>query len=260
MPVRQPPGASGSERIPLRLRCNLRFAALVIVSLPLLITLGFWQLARAVEKEDALRLAQTRRLAPPVSIDKMDPSAGSGLDDKRVLLEGRYLAERAFLLDNRILQGQVGYELLMPFRDAKGITVIVNRGWIKAPPTREELPTFETPGEHLHLQGRIHVPASAALPDTHATPSWPTVIQAVNVPDLARLAGLEAFPFVVRLNPEQPGVTNADWPTVNMDPDRHRAYAAQWFLMAIALLVVFVTGGTNIRAWLAAHRKKARQS
>jgi hypothetical protein len=30
--------------------------------------------------------------------------------------------------------------------------------------------------------------------------------------------------------------------------------------MAIALLVVFVTGGTNIRAWLAAHRKKARQS
>jgi cytochrome oxidase assembly protein ShyY1 len=81
MPVRQPPGASGSERIPLRLRCNLRFAALVIVSLPLLITLGFWQLARAVEKEDALRLAQTRRLAPPVSIDRMDPSAGSGLDD-----------------------------------------------------------------------------------------------------------------------------------------------------------------------------------
>ena len=84
MPVRQPPEASVSERIPLRLRCNLRFAALVMVSLPLLITLGFWQLARAVEKEDALRLAETRRLASPVSIDRMNASEGRGLDDKRV--------------------------------------------------------------------------------------------------------------------------------------------------------------------------------
>jgi surfeit locus 1 family protein len=260
MPARQPLDASGSEPAQLRLRCNLRFAALVIVSLPLLIALGFWQLARAVEKEDALRLAETRRLAAPVSIDRMDASEASNLDAKRVLLEGRYLPERAFLLDNRIFQGRVGYELLMPFRDLSGVTVIVNRGWLMAPPTREELPTFPTPGEQLRLQGRLHVPSTTVQPDIHATPSWPAVVQAVNVPELARLAGVEVFPFLVRLDPAQPGVTDADWPTVNMDPDRHRAYAAQWFLMAIALLVVFVTGGTNLRAWLAAPRQKARQA
>ncbi len=260
MPIKQPQEAPESESDPQRLRCNLRFAALVIVSLPLLIALGCWQLARAVEKEDALRLAETRRLAAAVSIAQVEPAEGRGLDDRRVLLEGRYLAPHAFLLDNRIFQGRVGYELLMPFRDATGTTVIVNRGWIMAPPTREELPAFETPGGPLRLQGRIHVPSATALPETHATPGWPSVVQAVNVPELARLASLEAFPFVVRLDPGQPGVTDADWPIVNMDPDRHRAYAAQWFLMAIALLVVFVTGGTNIRAWLAAHRQKARHS
>lgn len=260
MPARQPPEASESEPAQVQLRCNLRFAALVMVSLPLLMTLGFWQLARAVEKEDALRLAETRRLAPAVAIAKVEPAEGRGLDDRRVLLEGRYVAPHAFLLDNRIFQGRVGYELLMPFRDATGTTVIVNRGWIMAPPTREELPAFETPDELLRLQGRIHVPSATALPETHATPGWPSVVQAVNVPQLARLAGIEAFPFVVRLDPGQSGVTDADWPTVNMDPDRHRAYATQWFLMAIALLVVFVTGGTNLRAWLAAHRQKARQA
>ena len=260
MPVRQPSEVSESEPAQVHLRCNLRFAALVLVSLPLLIALGFWQLARAVEKENALRLAETRRLAAPVSIDRIDASEGSGLDDQRVLLEGRYLPDRAFLLDNRIFQGRVGYELLMPFRDLSGITVIVNRGWLMAPPTRNELPAFPTPDEPLRLQGRIHVPPTTHPPDTHATRSWPAVVQAVNVPELARLANIEAFPFVVRLDPTQPGVTDADWPTVNMDPDRHRAYAAQWFLMAIALLVVFVTGGTNLRAWLAAPRQKARQS
>jgi surfeit locus 1 family protein len=45
-------------------------------------------------------------------------------------------------------------------------------------------------------------------------------------------------------------VTEADWPAVNIAPERHQAYAAQWFLMAAALLAVFTFGGTNLVAWL----------
>ena len=51
------------------------------------------------------------------------------------------------------------------------------------------------------------------------------------------------------------GVTEADWPAVNIQPERHEAYAAQWFLMAVALVAVFLFGGTNVLAWSRRKRK-----
>jgi cytochrome oxidase assembly protein ShyY1 len=242
---------------PVRLRVNLPFALLVAGVLPLLTALGFWQLGRAIEKEEALRLYDTRRTAPPAALAELDPQDAAQLDARRVVLKGRYMREKAFLLDNRILEGRVGYELLMPFADTSGLTVIVNRGWLQAPPTRAQLPEITTPSDSIELRGELHVPPADAKSEPSATEGWPSVVQAVDVPALSALAGVRAFPYLVRLEPGQPGVTDADWPRVNMSPDRHRAYAAQWFLMAIALLVVFVTGGTNIRACLAARRERS---
>ncbi len=53
----------------------------------------------------------------------------------------------------------------------------------------------------------------------------------------------------------EPGVTEADWPAVNIQPERHEAYAAQWFLMAVELVAVFLFGGTNVLAWSRRKRK-----
>ncbi|MFM7783845.1 MAG: SURF1 family protein, partial [Gammaproteobacteria bacterium] len=53
----------------------------------------------------------------------------------------------------------------------------------------------------------------------------------------------------VRLEAGQAGFSEAEWPRVNISPEKHRAYAAQWFGMALALLLVFVFGGTNLREW-----------
>ena len=241
-----------------RFRINRAFLVLFIVSLPLLVSLGFWQLSRASEKEQALRVFEEQRVAAPARIASVVASEASKLDGRRVLLRGHYLPEKSFLLDNRILAGRVGYELLMPFAEASGVTVMVNRGWLQAPPTRDQLPPVETPTGELELRGEIHVPLSDAAVDIMATPGWPSVVQSVDVATMSARAGLVTFAYLVRLEPGQPGVTDADWPRVNMAPERHRAYALQWFLMAIALAVIFVSGGTNLLAWLRARRHKAR--
>ncbi len=245
---------SGTDAV--RWRVNLPFLLLVVLGLPFLVSLGFWQLARAAEKEQALLVIEAQRIAPPVPVGSVDLTESSRLDGRRVVLRGRYLPETPFLLDNRILAGRVGYELLMPFADVSGHVVLVNRGWLLAPPTRDQFPQIDTPAGELELRGEIHVPLSAAPGDPMASTGWPSVIQSVEVPALAVRAGMQTFPYLVRLEPGQPGVTEADWPRVNMSPDRHRAYAAQWFLMTIALAVVFVTGGTNTRAWLRARRQQ----
>ncbi len=179
----------------------------------------------------------------------IDSADGAALDARLVELEGRYLPDYPFLLDNRILRGRVGYELLMPFEDRSGRTVIVNRGWLEAPPTREELPAFDTPTGTLVLQGEFHVASSRFSSGLQATASWPRVVQAVELSAMARYVQRELYPAVVRLEADQPGFSEAEWPRVNISPEKHRAYAAQWFGMALALLLVFVFGGTNLREW-----------
>ena len=240
-----------------RFRCNLKFAVLVLTLLPLLMSLGFWQLARATTKEQALAAFDLQRSAPPLPLAAVDLSDASPLTGRRVELRGHYLPANAFFLDNRVFRGHVGYELLMPFADASGRIALVNRGWLQAPPTRDKLPPIATPDEALVLQGRLYFPGTAKRPALYATAGWPSVVQAIDVEALAAQAGVQAFPYLVLLHPGQPGVTEADWPHVNMSPARHRAYAVQWFLLAAGLLVVFAVGGTNLRPWLAT-RKQSR--
>ncbi len=240
-----------------RFRCNLKFAVLVLTLLPLLMSLGFWQLARATTKEQALAAFDLQRSAPPLPLAAVDLSDASPLTGRRVELRGHYLPANAFFLDNRVFRGHVGYELLMPFADASGRIALVNRGWLQAPPTRDKLPPIATPDEALVLQGRLYFPGTAKRPALYATAGWPSVVQAIDVEALAAQAGVQAFPYLVLLDPGQPGVTEADWPHVNMSPARHRAYAVQWFLLAAGLLVVFAVGGTNLRPWLAT-RKQSR--
>jgi surfeit locus 1 family protein len=240
-----------------RFRCSLKFAVLVLALLPLLVALGFWQLARATAKEQALAAFDLQRSVPPLPLSALSVPDTSSLTGRRVELRGHYVPAKAFLLDNRVFRGRVGYELLMPFADDRGRIALVNRGWLQAPPTRDKLPVIDTPREELVLQGRLYLSGTAQHPALYASAGWPSVVQAIDVEALAAQAGVQAFPYLVQLAPGQPGVTEADWPHVNMSPARHRAYAVQWFLLAAGLLVVFAVGGTNLRPWLAT-RKHSR--
>ena len=230
------------------LRANLKFAGLTLVLLPVMVALGFWQLHRADEKARELAEMQLKRASPPLPIASFSAMPGDELDGRRVELRGRYDVERSFLLDNRILRGRVGYELLTLFRDESGAHVLVDRGWLLAPPTRERLPAVDTPPGPLQLTGEFYVPSDRRRLPLYPGTGWPRVVQALDAAELARLAGVpEAFPHLVVLDEGQPGVSEGEHARVNMPPARHTAYALQWFLMAAALALVFLLGGTNAR-------------
>jgi|OpeIllAssembly_1097287.scaffolds.fasta_scaffold38643_2 surfeit locus 1 family protein len=238
-----------------RLRCNIQFAALVLVLLPVLVGLGFWQLWRSGEKAEVLALLEARRGADPVGIAAARFEDPAAIDRLQVELRGQYVEGRDFLLDNRLFGGRVGYELISPFSDDSGIVVLVNRGWLQAGRTREELPRVEPLSGRVSLRGEIYVPQDRRRLQLYASAGWPKLVQAVDPPQMGSIAGVEMYPWLVRLHPGQPGVTEADWPAVNIQPERHVAYAVQWFLMAVALVAVFLLGGTNVLAW---HRHKRK--
>lgn len=231
------------------LRANRRFAGLVVVLLPVLIGLGVWQLDRAAEKRAALAHAEAQRGAPALPLVRFAAGDDMALDGRRVELRGRYEAGHQFLLDNSVYRGRVGYELITPFRDDSGTLVMVARGWLPAPQTRTQLPRIETPPGQLVLSGEFHVLQDRRRLALHASEGWPRVVQALDVRELGRLAGSEVFPHLVRIGTDQPGGHEAAHARGSMQPERHLAYAVQWFLLAAALVIVFLLGGTNLRGW-----------
>lgn len=229
------------------LRFNTRFAALVVVLFPVLMGLAGWQLWRSEEKAVTLAAVEARSRQAPRRISLLQESTPAELDRLPVELRGHYLQGRDFLLDNRILRGAVGYELITPFQDQDGTVAFVNRGWRAALRTREQLPVPEVIEEEVQLIGDIYAPEDLRRLRSYAGGGWPCLLQAVDIPEMAQIAGVRGFPYLVRLRPDQPGVRDAHWEIVNIRPERHVAYAMQWFLMGLALLVVFLLGGTNIR-------------
>lgn len=232
-----------------RLRYNRGLALLTAFLFPLLMILGCWQLMRADEKAEALQVLEFRRQEPPLPLTNIVADSPDELDRRQVELYGQYLPDRDFLLDNRIYGGRVGFELISAFQDDDGAVVLVNRGWLPGLRTRDQLPVPPRFEEKLRLHGEIYLARDRRRLPLLPTGAWPKLIQAVDTAAMGRLLGTAVYPHVIRLRAGQPSALEADWPAVNIQPERHVAYAVQWFMMGIALLAIFVFGGTNFIDW-----------
>ncbi len=213
----------------------------VFALLPLLLWLGCWQLQRADEKSDLLSAVDARRQAPPLAIAEVTQQPA--LAYQRLRLHGRFDEQHSVLLDSRIRGGKAGVELLQPFYDqSSGIWLLVNRGWI-AWPDRRVAPVFTTPSEPLTVQAWVYRPMGESFVLKQSEGSgWPRLINQVDVTVLWQQLGLAGAPFEVRLEPG-PASYEVDWPVVAMGPEKHTAYAVQWFALALALLILFIYFG-----------------
>lgn len=205
------------------------------VFLPILISLGVWQLERAGEKQ--VRLEQWEQQS-----DNRTWSAHieAGLEaGQPVTVSGQY-EERTWFLDNRTRDGAAGYEVLTLFSPEQGQSLVVNRGWVLAPRRRDELPAITTPTGTVVLSGRLsEYPEPPVLMEASSDQTdWPRRVQSLNRADVEGL-GVSVAPLVLRLDgPDQPGAYRADWTPDLMGPQTHYGYATQWFSLALALVIL----------------------
>jgi surfeit locus 1 family protein len=230
-------------------RFDWKLSLLVLLLLPLCLRLGVWQLAREQEKLALQQSWEQRQQEIPVELRSL--AAESDLQYRQVWMEGRYDNEHVFLLDNRIHEGQVGFEVVQPFRTSQGQTVFVNRGWLAAGVSRQDLPTPPVLEESVRVQGSVYVPVGDALVlgQISPGPEWPKLIQTLDIAELARLSGIEAndslFGYSVRLAEATPGVLKRNWSVISTTPEKHRGYAVQWFAMAAALVLLYLYYSTR---------------
>jgi cytochrome oxidase assembly protein ShyY1 len=210
----------------------------------LLVSLGVWQLNRAEEKQ--VLLEQWQQEAE--NLAWQDMVSGDLTSGRPVTLTGMY-GSRNWLLDNRTREGAPGYEVLTEFRPLEGPPVVINRGWVQAPRTRDQLPDIATPEGIFTLEGRISdYPVPPVLVDQPAAEDqWPRRVQSLSE-QAARLEIPELPDRIVRLSGEgQPGAYRADWEPDLMGPQTHYGYATQWFALAVALTILTVVASYRKR-------------
>lgn len=248
---------------------NKRITALTLVMFPVLLSLGVWQLDRAQQKRNIQWQFEQRRTQPPLALEALlsdeslnQSSADENLAHAPVALQGHFDNQHVILLDNQVVSGQVGYDLLQPFLASDGSGrqqwFLVNRGWVKAPPTRDRLPDIPAvPGADTTVNGRVYVPPGQPLqlaaPDWSGD-HWPRVVQVAAPDKIGELMQQDFFPWQIRLAETDPNALNTHWQLITVLPEKHQAYAVQWFAMAAALVIWFLFANSNL--WQLTRRRK----
>lgn len=210
-----------------------------LVLLPSLVLLGFWQLERA-----ALKRALLNEFSERGASTEALPLADTARRYQQVTVSGHYDPERQFLLDAMPGSGGAGFHVLGLLQiDQPPGRIVVNRGWIPGGANRSNLPQPAVPGGLQQLQGRLDYlprPGLELEGNSATVERWPALVLFPTMAELQRYIGEPLYPMVLLLDAEASGGFERDWSPVNFGPERHLAYAVQWFALAFALLVIFL--------------------
>lgn len=207
-------------------------AALVCAALTA--TLGQWQWRKA-ELKQAMQsgYAEGRRL-PALAWSEV-AALGEAARYRRLRLEGSYQAGFQVLLDNRMQAGRVGYHVITPLRLDRGGSVLVNRGWLAAPPDRRQVPALPTPVGRQVVEG-ILVRAQGRYLELGRGEDSGQVWQNLDLERYGTWYGASGegeLPdwLLLQTSPAADGLAR-DWPEPELGIAKHRSYAVQWYSLS----------------------------
>lgn len=206
------------------------------VAISLFSALGVWQHQRGLSKErraEALQQAAQRALVP---LRGDTPVAGTS----RVLALGTYLNAQ-LLQDGQAHAGRPGYHVWTPMRLVSGEIAIVNRGWVPQPANVAALIPPPAVQSIAGLWRALPQPGlRLAQPACEKPDRFPAVVIYPTAQEIACLLGEPVLNGLLLLDADLPGGYVRDWNAPGFPPERHYAYAAQWFAMAATVLALFV--------------------
>lgn len=218
-----------------------KYWLLAAVVMALFVRLGVWQLQRKAEKEVLFSQVQAQidaRKALPLDV-AFAPARMRAFDwaTGTCVLDGRHVV----LLDNQLNEGQAGVRAFAPCAtNATGRSVMIDFGWYPLG-TNRTMPRPALPPQ-LNVQGLLMPPPSGGLvADQVQKGNGVTVVTRIDAQSMKQALGnTEVAPRVMRLDPEIRVGGKRDFHVFpsSMPPEKHFAYAVQWFAMAAAILVI----------------------
>ncbi|MFB6372965.1 MAG: SURF1 family protein [Bradymonadaceae bacterium] len=231
-----------------------------VVGLALLLSLGTWQTSRNLAKKEREAVRDERTTQPPIAVDSLTQIERDEHDKRRARLQGRLDTSTKIIVKHRTEGDDPGVWLLQPFELAGGDgVVLVNRGWIPFHLAKDGLEQFGN--DHLDgpLNGLIHrLPEVIADQDNRrrleqgglsvegTTSEWDTIdittmYEALSAPTpdapiyvvLDETHTGERYPIASIKHVTEPYLTSG----------RHLSYAVFWYMVALALVGLYVASG-----------------
>ncbi|MFC3034853.1 SURF1 family protein [Pseudoalteromonas fenneropenaei] len=204
--------------------------------------LAWWQYQRGVEKQQLLQHSESA-----VTVAALHANAAvTELHGKHVNIQGRWLSSQYWLLDNQTLQGQPGYDVIVPMLLSNNQVVLVVLGFVAANDRTilPELNLFGLPDELAVTLKARDLKGFTLAKQPVLDERFPQVIQYL---DLSFFQQFIPYPLVSAVAyAQQPPLAfvTPHFQLSVMTPQKHFAYALQWALLAIAAVVV---GGSLMR-------------
>ena len=216
-----------------------------LVGVALTANLGAWQLRRAAQKialQDAL---ESRARLPALSAAELASSADQVEPQhyRAVHLRGRWVGERSVFLENRQMQGRVGFYLVTPLQlEGRSEAVLVQRGWVPRDlRDRTLLPAVATPPGVIDIDGHIAPPPSRLY--EFAASGRGVIRQNLDLGTFAAETGLRLAPLSVQQTDTAATAGDGllrEWPRPAVDVQKHYGYAFQWFALCALMAGLYV--------------------
>jgi cytochrome oxidase assembly protein ShyY1 len=230
----------------------LGFLALTLVASAVMVMLGNWQLSRYHERSAINARIDTAAKLPPVPVAQALPApagtagtAGQAPPANaawtRVTVTGRYDSANVILVRNRTVNGQVGFEAVVPLLLPDQTAVLVDRGWIPPAPggaiAMPQVPA--TPTEQVTVVGRVHL--SESQPDQVTRRDGRIETRRVSVPRLAGQLPYPVYGAYLLLDQQTPPADPvfSAIPVVYENSWQNAGYVVQWWMFAVMALVGF---------------------
>lgn len=206
------------------------------------VLLGRWQLARADYKR---QLFAEFAAGTDATLDLAASGTKTPSRYQHVSARGHFEAARQVVLDNLSLDERAGFRVLTPFVLEDGRRVLVDRGWFALGGSRMDWPSLAVGEDARTIRGRLDelpVPGiRIAGSTTEATPTpWPKLMNFPTWADLEAAYGTKLHPQILLLDRDQPDGFTRAWQPPGFGPERHVAYAVQWFGLAALVAVLYV--------------------
>lgn len=222
------------------------FTLFTLAIVALLIALGVWQLKRLAWKEGLIAEIEARAKGTPITLKEAIAVSREGRDPSyyRVHVKGSFDHAKERYLYALSDDGEPGWHVITPFDSVEGDLVLIDRGFV---PDNLRDPSSRAAGQ---LEGEVDVTGLVRLPES------PGPFTPDNEPDNNRwfwrdLSGMIHSMFPTATMDPAPFFLEAEksdvpggWPEGGQTrlelPNNHLQYAITWFLLAGAVVVIYL--------------------
>ena len=192
-----------------------------------------WQLGKDDDIVERNELITHAYEADPQPVEDLVDDHGAIKNDEwsRATLHGRYLPKDEVLLRLRPAESGPSYQSLVPFRTDSGLTILVNRGWVKAGEANAVPDIPAAPSGETTITGMIRADEAQHQSAPIKQEGYQQVYS-IHTEQIASLIDAPLAQDYIQLSADQPGVLNP-MPIPQLDRGNHLSYGYQWIAFGI---------------------------